>query len=263
MRVLKVPSRVGPARYDCDPVTKVETMRILAAIAVVITVGLVGIHPASAAPDPRDGTVLIFGDSTTSQSTDDVGDPQRGWWSTLAESRNLYPVTSAQAGGGIIKKGIGCSGTAIRERSASVIARVKPDEIWIAAGRNDTKVCVNGVIRLISPTFRGKAAKAYFAQLAAIVDTAGIDRRNVYITTIWGTKDLVKRHDVVVALRDGAIAAGLKYVNLPRLSTAYTRDGTHPNTAGHAYIASYLGGRMSPHFKPDVAAEPPAETVVQ
>lgn len=239
-------------------------MRVFAAIAVVALIGVAGIQPAASSPDMRSGTVLIFGDSTSSQYTDDPGDPQQGWWSKLAAERSLYPVTSAQAGGGIIKKGYGCSGTAIRERAKSVIERARPDEIWVAAGRNDLWVCIGGKVHAISPSFRGRAAKTFFAQLASYADAAGVDRRNVYITTVWGTRDIRQRHDVVMALWDGANAAGLRYINLPRLPLTMTRtDGTHPNAAGSSYIAEYLAPRMAPHVGASTDEQPPAATSVQ
>jgi lysophospholipase L1-like esterase len=229
-------------------------VRILSIITAAIVAAIVTVQPADAKADPRDGTVLVFGDSTTMQYTDDPGDPQQGWWSRLAAVRNLEPVISAQFGGGLIKKGNGCEGTAVRERSTAVINRVRPDEIWFALGRNDTDVCVKGRKTPISPTFRNKATTAYFAQLAALADTNGIPRTSIYVTTIWGTKDITLRHDVVTTFATAAKAVGITYINTPRLPLTHTRDATHPNTTGNAYVAELLGSKM----RPRVVGEPTA-----
>lgn len=223
-------------------------MRVLIstiAVAAVATLALTS--QASSAPEPRPGTVLVLGDSITSQYTDDPGDPIQGWWSILAERRGLTPIISAQAGGGLIKKGYGCAGTGVRERSTAVINRVRPDEIWLAIGVNDLHVCISGHPVPIAPSFRAKAATAYFAGLAQLADQLGIPRANIYVTTPWGTRDIRYRHDVVVTFQAAAVAAGLTYINLPRLGTELTRDTAHPNTAGNRYIADFLGSRMAEH----------------
>jgi hypothetical protein len=53
-----------------------------------------------------------------------------------------------------------------------------------------------------------------------------------------------QRHDVVVDMRDGARAAGLTFINTPRLDDTLTRDGTHPNRRGSEYIANTLEAGM-------------------
>lgn len=234
-------------------------MRNLVALFAAVVFGVTVAQPAASAPDWRDGVVLVFGDSITSRYTDDPGDPMQGWWSKLAAERNLYPVTSAQGGGGLIKKGDGCNGTAVRERSGAVIDRVKPDEIWIAVGKNDTRVCINGVAVKISPSFRERAATAAFAKIATEAVAAGVDLRNVYVTVPWGTSGLSYRKSVVLTFASASRAAGLTFINVPRMDTTMTRDGTHPNAKGNAYIADVFGGKMSPHFKPDPVPGPPPE----
>lgn len=237
----------------------------LAGVAAALIASLAA-GPADAAPDLRSGTVLVFGDSITSRYTDDPGDPMQGWWSRLAIERDLYPVISAQGGGGLVKKGNGCDGTSLRERTASVIDRVRPDEIWIAVGKNDTKVCKHGVAVPVAAQFRATAATRYFAQVAAQADSLGIARANIYVTVPWGTASLYHRRAIVLLYSSAARAAGLSFINTPRMGTALTKDGTHPNSAGSAYIAQVFGAKMNPHVAPDTGpevVEPPAVTRVQ
>jgi lysophospholipase L1-like esterase len=215
-------------------------------LAVLVLAAALSWSPgADAAPDPRPGTVLVLGDSITQQYTDDPGDPQQGWWSILAAQRNLTPITSAQGGGAIIKKGFGCIGTSIRERYIGAIRRTRPDEIWIASGKNETTVCINGSIVPVASAFRTQALATFFASLGELADEMGIPRDRVYVTTPWGTNNLDLRHDVVVDMAEGARAAGLTFINTPRLGDDKTRDGTHPNLAGSQYIAAGLLAGMS------------------
>lgn len=205
----------------------------LAALALLVTLA------SPAAPPPRPEEVLIFGDSITAHHTDDPGDPMQGWWSILAEQRNLTPYVSAQGGGAIIKPGFGCYGTAIRERFQEVVERVQPDEIWIASGRNETSVCIDGSSVPVNAGFRTTALDGFFAHVAAVADANGIPRSRVYVTTPWGTVNLSQRHDIVIDMVQ-ARDHGLTFINVPRLDDTLTRDGTHPNRQGSEYIAATL-----------------------
>lgn len=233
---------------------------IVAALLTALTLTSSALtSPATAELDTRKGVVLVFGDSITQRYTDDPGDPQQGWWSMLAQARELYPVTSAQGGGGLIKKGYSCTGTSVRERSTAVVTRVVPDEIWIAVGKNDTSVCINGRSVTISGTFRKNASTAYFAKLAVLADQLGIDRRNIYVTVPWGTNGLSHRKAVVETYRDAARAAGLRFVNIPYLGTSLTADGTHPNHKGSVYIYKTLAAGMAKHYGPLPANPAPSQ----
>lgn len=188
--------------------------RILGSIAAaaLTAVAALGIQ---ASPEPRGGEVLVFGDSITAQHTDDPGDPMQGWWSILAAERNLTPYVSAQAGGAILKPGFGCYGTGIRNRFEAVVERVQPDEIWIASGKNETTVCIDGKGVPVSPNFRRTALNTFFAQAAQVADANGIPRSKVYVTTPWGTNDIEDRSQIVIDMRDGARAHGLTFINIP------------------------------------------------
>src|SRR5690606_41412260 len=108
----RVRGRAPNVQKDRD-VTR--TPAALAALAVA-ALALLAPSSASAAPEPRDGTVLVFGDSITAHHTDDPGETMQGWWSILADRRNLTPIVSAQGGGAILKPGFGCYGSGIRDR---------------------------------------------------------------------------------------------------------------------------------------------------
>jgi lysophospholipase L1-like esterase len=216
-----------------------STLVVGAAVAVASFVA-----PASGPTGAEDPTVLVFGDSITAQYTDDPGETMQGWWSILADRRGFTPVISAQGGGAILKPGFGCYGSGIRNRFQAVVERVQPDEIWIASGRNETNVCVNGVTTPVNAGFRRTALAAFFETAGQVAEANGIPRSKVYVTAPWGTVQITQRHDVVVDMRDGARAAGLTFINTPRLDDTLTRDGTHPNRQGSLYIADTLEAGM-------------------
>lgn len=219
--------------------------RITVAIASLVLLLGMGptAQPTAAAPDPRPEEVLIFGDSITAHHTNDPGDNMQGWWSILAAQRNLTPYVSAQGGGAIIKPGFGCYGTAIRERFKKTVERVRPDEIWIASGRNETSVCIDGSSTPINAGFRTRALNDFFAFAGQVADENGIPRDRVYVTTPWGTVNLPQRHDIVIDMVQ-ARDHGLNFINIPRLDDTLTRDGTHPNREGSEYIAATLAAGM-------------------
>lgn len=210
--------------------------RIATALA---TLALLVSLTSSVAPPPRAGDVLVFGDSITAHHTDDPGDPMQGWWSILAAQRDLTPYVSAQGGGAIIKPGFGCYGTAIRQRFQATVERVQPDEIWIASGRNETSVCIDGSSVPVNAGFRTTALNNFFAFAGEVADANGIPRDKVYVTTPWGTVNGTQRHDIVVDMMQ-ARNHGLTFINIPRLDDTLTRDGTHPNREGSEYIAATL-----------------------
>lgn len=213
-------------------------------LITLTTVILMAFAPtASAAPDPRGGDVLVFGDSITAHHTDDPGDNMQGWWSILAAERNLTPYVSAQGGGAILKPGFGCYGTGIRDRFVATVERVKPDEIWIASGRNETSVCINGSAVPVNAGFRTRALDAFFAKAALTADANGIPRNRVFVTVPWGTINGQYR-DAIVADMMQASNHGLTFIDTPALGDTLTRDGTHPNRQGSEYIADTLAAGM-------------------
>lgn len=218
--------------------------KLLATLSTLLLTTLTLTPTANAAPNPRPETVLVFGDSITAQYTDDPGETMQGWWSILANQRNMTPIISAQGGGAIIKPGFGCYGSGIRNRFEAVVERVQPDEIWIASGRNETNVCINGSTTPVNPGFRRTALAAFFELAADVAEDNDIPLNRVYVTTPWGTEQITQRHDVVIDMRDGARDAGLTFVNIPRLDDTLTRDGTHPNRQGSEYIANTLADSM-------------------
>lgn len=219
-----------------------RTLSVLVAAALVAA-SLGGI-PAQASPDPRPGEVLVFGDSITAHHTDDPGDNMQGWWSILAAQRDLTPYVSAQGGGAVLKPGFGCYGTGIRDRFEEVVERVQPDEIWIASGRNETSVCIDGSSTPVNAGFRTTALNNFFAHVAEVADANGIPRDRVYVTTPWGTVNIQHRHDIVIDMMQ-ARNHGLTFINTPRLGDELTRDGTHPNREGSEYIAATLAAGMT------------------
>jgi lysophospholipase L1-like esterase len=208
---------------------------------VALVVGAAAMSPlVVSSSEPEQPTALVFGDSITAQYTDDPGETMQGWWSMVADERGFTPVVSAQGGGAILKPGFGCYGSGIRNRFEAVVERVQPDEIWIASGRNETNVCINGSTVPVNPGFRRTALANFFELAGQVAEDNGIPRSKVYVTAPWGTVQITQRHDVVVDMRDGARAAGLTFINTPRLDDTLTRDGTHPNRQGSEYIANTM-----------------------
>src|SRR5690606_41215397 len=125
-----------------NPQKEQDVNRIYAVLAALAVAALALLAPSSAAaaPEPRDGTVLVFGDSITAHHTADPGETMQGWWSILADRRNLTPIVSAQGGGAILKPGFGCYGSGIRDRFQAVVERTQPDEIWIASRSAERRV---------------------------------------------------------------------------------------------------------------------------
>lgn len=206
-------------------------------VGVVVTAGLV---PSAAAPDSTE-RVLVFGDSMTAQFTDDPGDPMQGWWSILGERHGLEMVTSAQGGGGLVKKGAGCYGTAIRERATKVISRVRPTIIIVAAGYNDDSVCgSDGRTKPTNAGWRAAEAVRVFERIGQAAEDAGMSRSDVVVTVPWGTLKLDKRTRVVIDYMTAARAAGLRFVNVRRFQVGETIDRTHPNRLGATLIADTL-----------------------
>lgn len=219
--------------------------RLLPLGLVAVLLGLLAPPPAgsvSAEPTP---VALVFGDSITQKYTNDPGDPLQGWWSMVGYELGWDIELSAQGGGGIVRKGQPCYGTAIRERMASVADRVRPDWIIVAAGYNDRSVCVNGVQKRAAVAWRTGAMVKAFAQLGALADQYGIPRSHVVVTVPWGTAAVQDRHELVVEIADAAEAAGLSWVNVRRFVTGETWDLTHPNRKGSELLASVVLGRIS------------------
>lgn len=219
------------------------TRKIFRLLAALTFLAVAAPATATASPQLRPEEVLVFGDSITAHHTDDPGDNMQGWWSILAEERNMTPYVSAQGGGAILKPGFGCYGTAIRERFQEVVERVQPDEIWIASGRNETSVCINGSSTPVNAGFRTTALNNFFEFAAEVADANGIPRDRVFVTTPWGTINVTQRHDIVIDMMQ-ARNHGLKFINIPRLDDTLTRDGTHPNREGSEYIAATLAAGM-------------------
>lgn len=205
--------------------------------------GALSISPVQSEPQPT-ATALVLGDSFTSKYTDDSGDPLQGWWSLIGDDRGWSMVTSAQGGGGIIKKGTGCYGTTIRERDAAVIDRVRPDWIIVAAGANDVWVCIDGHARKASTSWRTTAMIKEFAKIGTLADQYGIPRSHVVVTVPWGTLDGSARHELVTEIAGAATKAGLSWVNAPRFQSSQTLDGTHPNREGSEFLASVVLRRI-------------------
>lgn len=209
----------------------------------MLTLAVIAPATVNTSPIPRPEEVLIFGDSITSHHTDDPGDNMQGWWSILAAQRNLTPYVSAQGGGAILKPGFGCYGTGIRDRFEETVERVQPDEIWIASGRNETSVCINGSAVPVNAGFRTSALDSFFEFAGQVADANGIPRSRVYLTTPWGTVNSTQRSAIVMDMVQ-ARDHGLRFINIPRLDDTLTRDGTHPNRAGSEYIAATLAADM-------------------
>lgn len=210
--------------------------------AVGLVVGLLvgtALGPTAAVPE-RHEHVLVFGDSITSQYTDDPGDPMQGWWSMLGQRQGWETTISAQAGGGLVKKGFGCYGTAVRERAAAVMRRVRPTVVVVALGYNDVSVCSKGRATPVNAAFRDMAAAAAFEQIGRVAEEVGMRRSDVVVTVPWGTLRRTDRARVATDYRDGAREAGLTFVNVPRFVPEQTRDLTHPNRLGSAMLADRL-----------------------
>lgn len=206
-------------------------------IALTITALVAVSAPASAVEDER---LLVFGDSMTAQYTNDFGDPMQGWYSIVAQERGWDVERSAQGGGGLIKKGFGCSGTAVRERFASTIAQHRPTKIIQAVGYNDRHVCINGRAVPIADSFRRSAAVKAMDLLARTAEANGMSRSDVYVTVPWGTLNVRDRNPVVTAYKAAAEQAGLTFINVRRFNLDETRDKTHPNRKGAEMIARTL-----------------------
>ncbi len=238
-------------------------MRRLVAVScgvVGLVVGLLvgtALVPSSAEPTSHE-RLLVLGDSISGQYTDDPGDPMQGWWSMLGQRHGWETVVSAQAGGGLMKKGYGCYGTAVRERAASVIRRVRPTVIVVALGYNDIYVCKNGSGIKMSPTFRATAAAKAFQQIGDTAEAVGMRRSEVVVTVPWGTLRGSDRSSVVLDYRKGALAAGLSFVNVPRFTAAQTRDLTHPNRIGSQLLADLVGRLVMLRLDSRPAAAEPA-----
>ncbi|TCI99417.1 SGNH/GDSL hydrolase family protein [Aeromicrobium sp. IC_218] len=188
--------------------------------------------PPRPVPKPRP-LLVIQGDSITSQFNDRVGDPQRGWWSFLAQSKNARVLTDAVGGTGFAKRaaanGVGCVTPSFRERLGRVAA-MRPDTLIVEGGRNDWWDCGVGAL---TPEQIDANVAAYFADLQKVVRSAGIDR--VHVVTVWGTGDVVGRAPVVAAVQAHARLAGYPFTMID-LVQKETRDGTHPNAAGNQRI---------------------------
>lgn len=210
--------------------------------AVGLVVGLLvgtALGPTAAVPE-RHERVLVFGDSMTAQYTDDPGDPMQGWWSIVGERHGLEMVTSAQGGGGLLKKGSGCYGTAVRERASRVVERVRPTMILVAVGYNDKTICINGRGMPINAGFRSAKVASALEQIGAAAESVGMKRSDVVVTVPWGSLRLAERGPVVSDFAAGAKAAGLRFVNVRRFQAMETIDKTHPNRLGATVLADAL-----------------------
>jgi lysophospholipase L1-like esterase len=187
---------------------------------------------------------LVFGDSMTEQGTDDPGETMQGWWSMVGYELGWFMVTSAQGGGGVVKRGYGCYGSSIRERDSAVVDRVRPDWIIVAAGYNDRYVCVNGVAKRAAIAWRTGAMVKAFEHLATLADKYGIPRSHVGVTVPWGPAAVQDRHELVVEISTAAAKAGVSWVNVRRLAHDESWDGVHPNRQGSELVASVVLTRI-------------------
>ncbi len=217
-----------------------RVVRRSAPLAVVALVfALLSGAPASSSVSGR--TMLVFGDSISSWYSDEKGSPSRAWWSFVGERLNMNVRVSAEPGSGYWDRGNLCGGTTFGDRLGQV-ARVRPDVVVVAGGRNDYRGCTGhgSQQRGIKRSSSEKAVKSYLGKLAAAVDRAGVPRSNVYVFTPWGTVIREKHYYIWRAQRKYAKAYGFKYVEVRFLDRKYTLDGTHPNEAGSRRLADGL-----------------------
>lgn len=220
--------------------------RPLVLVCLALSVGLAVVVATSPVRSATATTpvALVLGDSITQRYTDDPGDPMQGWWSMVGRKLGWDMVTSAQDGDGIVKKGSDCYGTAIRERQAAVVERVRPDWILVEAGYNDRTVCVDGRSVPASVKWRTTAMTKAFADLGSLADRFGIARDHVVVSVPWGTSAVQYRHELVTEILDAARAARLSWVNTARFSTSQVYDGKHPTRHGSQYFASVMVGKI-------------------
>jgi lysophospholipase L1-like esterase len=217
---------------------------VLVCLALAVALAVVTAMSPVRSATSSTPVALVLGDSITQRYTDDPGDPMQGWWSMVGRKLGWDMVTSAQDGDGIVKKGSDCYGTAIRERQAAVVERVRPDWILVEAGYNDRTVCVDGQVKTAAVKWRAGAMTKAFAGLAALADRYGIARNHVVVTVPWGPAAVQYRHEVVIEISTAAKAAGLSWVNVPRFTADQVYDGKHPKRAGSVYLASVMTGKI-------------------
>jgi lysophospholipase L1-like esterase len=196
--------------------------------------------PTETTPTPSSGgRLLVFGDSTSAWFSDQPGSPSQGWWSKVAAKAGMEPVLSAESGSGMWARGNKCGGTRFDQR-LSEIARTKPSKIIVATGRNDYHRCVGGQGQGYVTSPRAQVEKAisnYMTKLERAVKDAGLDPKDVYVTTPWGTDGRSVHVWMWKAQKREAEKRKFNYVTVRFLDDKHTLDRTHPNAAGNELFA--------------------------
>lgn len=187
--------------------------------------------------------IMVIGDSYSARYTDETGSTARAWWSYLREDLDAQLTVAAESGAGILMRGSGCKGKRLGDYST--LERLKaasPDILIVEGGANDWGHCVNGLrtSHMKTPTLIKGWVDRYFKQLAKDTKSAGIAKKNVYVSSFWATQNGEKtRTTIVNYYRAAAKANGFTWVEMPRLEQRHTLDAelgngdrTHPNISG-------------------------------
>jgi lysophospholipase L1-like esterase len=218
-----------------------------AVVVLAVAVGVSTLVNGAVAADDRPH-IMVIGDSYSARYVDETGSTARAWWSYLREDLDAKVTVAAESGAGILMRGTGCTGKRLGDYSTLArLQEVSPDIVVVAAGANDWGHCVDGkrTSHMRTPTLIKRWVDRYFGQLAVDTKAAGIPRRNVYVTSLWGQQLLTKngkdsgRATIVGYYRAAAKANGFTWVEIPRLEHRHTLDAetgtgdvTHPNISG-------------------------------
>ncbi|KQP81628.1 SGNH/GDSL hydrolase family protein [Aeromicrobium sp. Leaf291] len=220
--------------------------RVAAALAAALVVALLAgttSTPAGAGPNDR---LLVIGDSTSSWYNEEPGSPSEAWWAIVARQLGADVTLSAEHGSGMWARGNKCQGTKFGDRLGEV-SRIRPSLIIVAGGFNDTHGCdaSNKKVPIYESSSK-RAVDIYLTALADRVDSIGLDRSKVYVTTPWGSSKMDAHYWMWREQKAVAERLGFTYVTMRFNDSAQTVDTVHQNRQGNLNMAArFLAGMPS------------------
>lgn len=224
---------------------RLTMLSLVVALAVTGLTALAGTPGAAQEPDAQPTRLLVIGDSISAKSYYNRRANGKGWWAELVERTGAEILMSAENGSGLVRQGEHCLGTTFGERLER-LNLTRADLVVVEGGANDLYYCTarDTMVRASGHELRQRIP-AFFDQLAAAVDAAGLPRDHVYVFTPWGADRLEQRKRIRKIIRANTRRIGAEYVEVPAFPLRLTRDGIHPTRKGSRFLYRKLVSRST------------------
>jgi acyl-CoA thioesterase-1 len=196
-------------------------------------------------PTVKPRTAVVFGDSITEGGTLPKDQRDQTWVRVVErESKGLLTMVNEGKGGRPTKS--------VPECEAMLARRPRADILIIALGTNDsrdiTAECVPKAVANLD-TMIGLARKTYGPGIAILL----VGPPNIHQSTLGPTKPIGDQREAKLRALGEAFALLAKEHHCEFVSlfgvvpdTSFTKDGVHPDAAGHAAIARVILKKLLP-----------------